>query len=286
MKVQSSYVLVLLFVMFVVVNSPTANVRQSGKVMGQATDPNGAVIPGVRVKVIGEETEQEFSVEADYNGSFTVSGVPPGTYTVQLASPGFKGYSRKGVIVQKAQTVVIDIVMDIGPETESVVVLQEDILAGSTRGTGREVIGLLVGEWSLEANYYTPWPDAPQPEKIRGSISSKWGLDGLVLTQLWSVKGSPEETGERNIFLALFGAPSSTGVYRLASLGTHNEFQILEGSWQNNKLVFKFPDTSEGKAPSMEITVKRISESSINLRAAVVLRGKVYHFFDANLTRR
>ena len=101
---------------------------KSGVIIGTVSDPNGAVIPGVIVTVIGQETNVTTSAMTDETGNFTVPYLAPGMYTVKVEKPssGFAKYSRTNVAVSTAQTVKVDVTLQAGATNDTVTVTADD----------------------------------------------------------------------------------------------------------------------------------------------------------------
>src|SRR5437764_14599662 len=60
-----------------------------GSVSGSVEDPQGGGIPGVTVKIVSRDTNQEFSSSTDNAGLFRLSLLPPGVYRVEISKAGF-----------------------------------------------------------------------------------------------------------------------------------------------------------------------------------------------------
>ena len=58
----------------------------SASVAGRVTDPTGAVIPGVVLKVTNLDTNQARQVESNGVGDYTIPFLPPGRYSVEALS--------------------------------------------------------------------------------------------------------------------------------------------------------------------------------------------------------
>lgn len=61
----------------------------TGGISGTAVDPTGAIVPGATVKVVSESTGTTFQVIANAEGTFQISNVPIGSYTVTVTASGF-----------------------------------------------------------------------------------------------------------------------------------------------------------------------------------------------------
>jgi len=78
----------------------------TGSLHGILTDNSGAVIPGATVNVDGHGMHRTAGTQID--GSFTVSGLVPGDYTICLSFPGFNPINRK-VTVTSGSTMQVPI---------------------------------------------------------------------------------------------------------------------------------------------------------------------------------
>jgi hypothetical protein len=61
-------------------------------------------------------------------GNYTVAQLPPGTYEVSATVQGFKKYIRRGIVVQVATVLRIDIPLEVGTSTESITVTEQAAL--------------------------------------------------------------------------------------------------------------------------------------------------------------
>jgi len=80
------------------------------------------------------ETGVVFDSQTSTTGNYTVTSLPPGTYEVSVTVPGFKKYTRAGLQVQVAQTLRIDIALEVGATTESVTVTEAAPLLNTETG--------------------------------------------------------------------------------------------------------------------------------------------------------
>ena len=93
-----------------------------GVITGTIADPAGAVVASATIEARNQETGSVYQVASTATGNYTLSELPAGMYEVNVSVPGFKKYTRSGLTVQVAQTLRIDIALEVGGATESVTV--------------------------------------------------------------------------------------------------------------------------------------------------------------------
>lgn len=112
----------------------------NGALTGVVTDPSGAVLIGAEVRARGAETGVETSARTNQSGVYNLPSIPIGGYEIRFDSPGFKRQIRSGIVVETAQVVRVDAVMEIGTAQDSVTVQAEaPLLQRETSGMGTEV---------------------------------------------------------------------------------------------------------------------------------------------------
>ncbi len=94
----------------------------TGTITGRVVDPQGLVIPGATITVIGPQGSQV--IVGAGNGRFTAPFLTPGTYTVRAEFQGFRPHELKNVDVRLAQTVDVDLALTVDALTDTVVVVQ------------------------------------------------------------------------------------------------------------------------------------------------------------------
>ncbi len=109
----------LFFLLLVAV--PVAN-AQSAALGGIVMDPASAVVPNAQVTLTNERTAVAQHAKTNGTGLYTVPFLQPGKYTLAVEAQGFKRYERTGIAIETAQTVAIDVKLQIGSTSESVAV--------------------------------------------------------------------------------------------------------------------------------------------------------------------
>ena len=105
-----------------------------GTITGTLSDPAGAVVASASIQAKHVETGTTYDAATTSTGNYTLSQLPAGSYEVTVAVPGFKKYVRQGLTVEVAQTVRIDIALEVGSTQESVTVNAEAPLLKTESG--------------------------------------------------------------------------------------------------------------------------------------------------------
>ncbi len=105
-----------------------------GIITGTVTDPTGAVVANAMIEAKQLDTGAIFPTTSTSTGNYTLTELPVGPYEITATLGGFKRYVRSGVTVQVAQTLRVDIPMEVGTSTESVTVSAEASLLKTETG--------------------------------------------------------------------------------------------------------------------------------------------------------
>ena len=96
-----------------------------GTITGTVSDPASAIIPGAQVAAINRENGSTFETVTTPTGNYTLPSLPAGMYDLNIEVPGFKRHSQPNIQVQVAQTVRLDVVLQVGTTTDTVTVTSE-----------------------------------------------------------------------------------------------------------------------------------------------------------------
>ena len=97
----------------------------TGTITGTISDPAGAVVANAPLELKNSETGTVYQTASSSTGNYTFSQLPAATYQLTAMVPGFKTHVRQNLGVQAAQTIRIDVVLEVGTNTESVTVSAE-----------------------------------------------------------------------------------------------------------------------------------------------------------------
>lgn len=179
---------------------------------GRITDPQGAVIAGVKVTATQVDTGAKFETVSGTDGLFTVPFLPPAAYRVTAETQGFKKYDRTGVQLGANERVGLDIELSLGQMTETVSVTAEaPILTTATASTGQVITTRQIENMPLSGR--TPLALAQLAFGVTPTDDPRFtrpfdnaGPSGF------SMGGSPSRSNE----LLIDGAPDTTGDSRVA----------------------------------------------------------------------
>jgi hypothetical protein len=96
-----------------------------GSLVGNVTDPNGAVVPGATVTATDQNTGIAKATTSNQAGTYQFIDLQSGTYTVKVAVGGFKSYERRDIPVQLNNTTRADVALEVGSIEQSVLVTAE-----------------------------------------------------------------------------------------------------------------------------------------------------------------
>ena len=111
-----------------------------GTVLGRVLDASGAAVPDVTLTITNTGTNVSMKTVSAANGSYLMPFLLPGTYRLSAQVAGFKGFVRDNIQVQVQDRVEIDVVLEPGVVTESVIVTAETPLLETTTASVGEVV--------------------------------------------------------------------------------------------------------------------------------------------------
>ncbi len=97
----------------------------NGTITGVVTDMTGAVVTGAQISVQNRDTGAQYAATTTGTGNYTVTQLPTGTYDLKVEASGFKQFERKGLNVEPANVMRIDVPMELGTASETVSVSAE-----------------------------------------------------------------------------------------------------------------------------------------------------------------
>jgi len=94
----------------------------TGSIAGQVVDSSGAAIPNAKIEVTGASLPRAINTTTDSTGGFNVQSIPAGSYVLTSTATGFSSQKVTAVTVALGRTSRLELKMEVGQITESVVV--------------------------------------------------------------------------------------------------------------------------------------------------------------------
>ncbi len=209
---------------------------QTAQIIGQVSDPEGAVVPGTVVIATNHGTGLKVESVSNETGYYSIPLLPPGNYQITIQKPGFKPISRSGITLQVDQVARLDFKLEIGTASETVQITGAASLLETQTGTIRG----LVDQQRIA--------DLP--------------LNGRQITQLMAIQASVIQrasgTTEGDAFVV--NGSRQSGVYFLLDGGMNTD------SYRNYSGVFPNPDAVQ----EFSIQKSNFSAEFANATGAVV----------------
>lgn len=152
-KRQWLFLAVVAMLTISVAAGPALAQRIDGDLRGTVKDPSGAFIPGAKVKITNQTTNQVREAETTEAGVYVVSNLLPGKYSVEVESTGFKKYARTNVELVANRVVEVNVDLELGSASEVVTVESGANLVETQNVTlaGGTFTGYMLSDSSLTA---------------------------------------------------------------------------------------------------------------------------------------
>src|SRR5207244_1099080 len=97
----------------------------TGRILGNISDPSGALIPGASVTITDVERGTSRSLVTDEAGAYNAPSLPPGTYRIRAELQGFKTVERTNVVLEIGRELKIDVTLEPGALNEKITVTED-----------------------------------------------------------------------------------------------------------------------------------------------------------------
>ena len=94
--------------------TPRCSRGTEGRLKGEVTDPAGASIANASVAVTNSLTQVVRRTKTDPGGRYSIDGLDPGHYTLDVEAPGFTPHQISGVALDPAQQSQKDVTLAVG----------------------------------------------------------------------------------------------------------------------------------------------------------------------------
>ncbi len=203
-------------------------------ITGRVLDSSGAGVPGAPVQVKNIETNQVTALVSDRGGQYTAPYLRPGTYSITVEAPGFKKLLRENLVLNIAQTVTVDLTLEVGGVTEQVTVSADAPLLETAKADRGGIIDReRVHELPLNGRNPFMLAKLVGGVNFNGQIIWERPFDNGAIAN-WSVNGGRASSNE---FL-LDGAPNnsqagSNNIAYVPPVDSVQEFKIQTNSYDS-----------------------------------------------------
>jgi len=128
--------------LIVVLFAPIAGDAQSttGSISGTVTDSSGAIVVGASITVVNTATGVTYHTTSDSLGSYRVTQLPPGSYTMEVTSSGFETQNLQAFKLYVDQKLQQNLTLAVGKATQSVSVSAAALLIDTETNNQGQVI--------------------------------------------------------------------------------------------------------------------------------------------------
>lgn len=87
---------------------------------GRVVDPASALVPNAKVEAVNQATQVKYTGSTNESGIYSLQQLPEGKYDLTVEAPGFRRYLRKDVELNVAQTVTMNVNLEVGAVDQTV----------------------------------------------------------------------------------------------------------------------------------------------------------------------
>ena len=180
-------------------------------ITGRVTDPQNAAVAAARITATLLTTGAKSVTTTGADGLYTIPFLTPGLYRIEAEAPGFKRYVRNNFEASTGERSGLDIQVEIGQVTETMIVTAEASVLETTTATMGQVIGSSQVE-NMPLNGRTPLVLAQLAMGVVPNSDPKFNrpFDNAGPSG-FSMGGAPSQSNE----LLIDGAPDTTGNLRV-----------------------------------------------------------------------
>jgi hypothetical protein len=114
--------------------------QAQGRIVGTVSDQEGAVVQGAAVTLVNEGMQFSRAIVTNENGAYVAEAFPTGRITVTVQHPGFQKLVRSGIELTAADTITVDLKLQVGNVQETVQVQAEASLVQTQNATVSSLI--------------------------------------------------------------------------------------------------------------------------------------------------
>src|SRR6266478_1374894 len=257
---RGTKILVLLFVLSLT-GPVRAQLGNEGSIEGVVTDPSGAVIPGVALRVTNLGTSATFSTTTNELGLFRFPVLSVGSYELVAKHPGFASLIQKNVVVNIGAEINLTLSLTLATGTETLLVSGETPLLESTRSQ----VSTTVDARSV----------ANLPLNGRNFLGFVFLAPGVTLAPTAAAGVGPSIGGQRGMNSYLLDGADNNQTFLggpLGGLGGSDRYQLSQEAVQEFQVNINAYSAELGRAGAGVVSV--ITKSGTN-----EIHGSLFWYF-------
>jgi len=114
--------LVGLALAFLIVAELPLRAATGGSISGAVLDPNGAVIPGAKLKLVNTAQQTIYRAVSNREGLYSFPDLPVGHYELTIAAPGFAAQRRTDLTLDTDSAIRVDATLTVSAKSDTVTV--------------------------------------------------------------------------------------------------------------------------------------------------------------------
>lgn len=205
----------------------------TGAVTGVTSDPSGAILPAVSIRLSAHDSSSTKSVISDANGAFVFPSLSPGTYDLQASKTDFKPLTILNFQVSVTETVHLELHLAIASHAERTQVSSETLMVQvGSAALGRVVNTEALNDLPLVNRNFTQITTV-SPGVFSGVYNAgELGIGGIALSQV----------GKSNDGIYVHGARSYDNNWQLDGISVSD---VIGSGSASGGIPIPNPDTLE-----------------------------------------
>jgi hypothetical protein len=213
----------------------SAVAQDRGAIIGRVTDPSTAIIAGATVTVTNQDTGVKITATTNEAGNYAVRSLPFGRYEVDCEARGFRKSIRKDNALDVAQTLTVDIMLEVGAIDQAIeVTAATPIIENGTSDLGTVVDEKQVQDLplSVNGNMRNPESFVLLAPGVSGDVSNTEINGSQDRAKAVLVDGIGSTGPESGGTLFTYPPVESIGEFKLASSNFNAEYGKTGGGFE------------------------------------------------------
>ncbi len=241
-SLSGSYLLLALAILVFYFGGVSAQAQTTaGTIVGNLTEQSGAVLTGTQVTLTNIKTADTRLAVTNQSGFYQFVNVPPGSYRISVDKQGFKQLVREPIELQVSTTIQINLMMQVGSESQKVLVnARTPLIEAETTSLGAVIDQRETNEiplngrnpLNLAALVPSVVPQGGAMQNPNGTNIFAWGNyqigGGMANQSATYLDGSPLNATYDNL-LALVPTQDSLREFKVATNNISPEYGKLAG---------------------------------------------------------